>query len=100
MLRFIKQKQQHENLTVQKTPIKSWVVNVDTAQKMTFSIKDFYRKCNQICRKLWICLHLLDKSSMRKFIFVQCNNIVISKFVEIKSNFKCLIGYLDEAIKP
>ena len=32
--------------------------------------------------------------------FVQCNNIVISKFVEIKNNSKGLIGYLGEAIKP
>ena len=24
----------------------------DIAQKMTFSIKDFFSKCNQICRKL------------------------------------------------
>ena len=33
-----------------------------TEQKMKFSIKDFFSKCNQIRRKLWIWLHLLKKS--------------------------------------
>ena len=30
-----------------------------TAQKMKFFIKDFFSKCDQICRKLWIWSHLL-----------------------------------------
>ena len=40
-----------------------------TAQKMKFSIKDFFRKCDQIRRKLRIWSHLLKKSSMENFIF-------------------------------
>ena len=40
-----------------------------TAQKRKFSIKDFFSKCNQICRKLRIWLHLLKKSFMENFIF-------------------------------
>ena len=28
-----------------------------TAQKMKFSIKNFFSKCDQICRKLWIWSH-------------------------------------------
>ena len=33
-----------------------------TAQKMTFSIKEFFSKCDQIGRKLRIWSHLLKKS--------------------------------------
>ena len=33
-----------------------------TAQKMKFYIKDFFSKCDQIRRKLWIWSHLLKKS--------------------------------------
>ena len=41
------------------------VVTGITAQKMKFSIKNFFNKCHQICRKLLIWSHLLRKS----FIF-------------------------------
>ena len=34
----------------------------NTTQKMKFSIKNFFSKCDQIRRKLWICSHLLKKS--------------------------------------
>ena len=44
-----------------------WYVN--TAQKMKFSFKDFFSKCNQIRRQLRIWLHLLKKSLMENFIF-------------------------------
>ena len=37
---------------------------------MKFSIKDFFSKCNQICRKLRIWSHLLKRSSMENFIFL------------------------------
>ena len=40
-----------------------------TAQKMKFSIKDFFNKCNQICIFLRIWPHLLEKSLMENFIF-------------------------------
>ena len=36
---------------------------------MTFSIKDFFSKCDQIRRKLRIWLHLLRKFLMENFIF-------------------------------
>ena len=45
------------------------VQNTFTAQKMKFSIKNFFSKCGQICRKLWIWSHLLKKSLMENFIF-------------------------------
>ena len=44
---------------------------VSTAQKMKFSITDFFSKCNQIRRKLQIWSHLQKKSLMENFIFVQ-----------------------------
>ena len=40
-----------------------------TAQKMKFSIKDFFSKCDQIRRKMRIWSHLLKKSLIENFIF-------------------------------
>ena len=40
-----------------------------TAQKIKFSIKDFFNKCDQIRRKLRIWSHLRKKSLMKNFIF-------------------------------
>ena len=40
-----------------------------TAQKMKFSIKDFFNKCDQIRSFLWIWSHLLKKFLMENFIF-------------------------------
>ena len=40
-----------------------------TAQKMKFSIKDFFRKRDQIRSFLRIWSHLLKKSLMENFIF-------------------------------
>ena len=42
---------------------------VNTEQKMKFSIKGFFSKCDQIHRKLRIWSYLLKKSLMEKFIF-------------------------------
>ena len=47
----------------------------NTAQKMKFSIKGFFSKCDQIRRKLRIRLHLLKKSLMQNFIFCAVRNI-------------------------
>ena len=54
-----------------------------TAQKMKFSMKDFFSKCDQILGKLPIWSHLLKKSLMENFIFVQCV-------------FKKVLGYLQK----
>ena len=40
-----------------------------TAQKMKFSIKDFFSKCDQIRRKLLILSHLLKKTLIENVIF-------------------------------
>ena len=45
-----------------------------TAQKMAFSIKDFFSKCDQIRRKLRIWSHLLKKSLIENFIFCALTN--------------------------
>ena len=41
----------------------------DTAQKMKFSMKNFFSKCDQIRMKLRIWLDLLKNSLMENFIF-------------------------------
>ena len=41
----------------------------DIAQKMKFSIKDLFSKCDQICSFLWIWSHLLKKSLIENVIF-------------------------------
>ena len=38
-------------------------------KKMKFSIEDFFSKCDQIRRNLWIWSHLLKKSLKENFIF-------------------------------
>ena len=41
----------------------------DNAQKMKFSIKDIFSKCDQTRSFLWIRSHLLEKSLMENIIF-------------------------------
>ena len=42
---------------------------INTAQKMKFSIKDFFSKCDQIRSFRWIWSHFLKKSLTENFIF-------------------------------
>ena len=44
---------------------------------MKLSVKDFFSKCDQIRRKMWIWSHLLKKSLMENFIF--CAVTVMAK---------------------
>ena len=47
-----------------------WCLNENhAAQKMKFSIKDFFSKCDQICSFLRMWSHLLKKSLMENAIF-------------------------------
>ena len=55
-----------------------------TTQKMKFSIKDFFSKCDQIRRFLRICSHLMKKSLMENFIF--CVQSIIKKKGRGKNN--------------
>ena len=52
----------------------------NTAQKMKFSIMDFFSKCDQIRRKLQIWSHLLKKFLMEKFSFCEVK-VVIGRFL-------------------
>ena len=45
------------------------VLRTCTSQKIKFSIKDFFSKCDQMWSLLWIWSHLLNKSWMENFIF-------------------------------
>ena len=68
-IRLINQKQLWKST---KIPPNIWRPDRDnsTAQKMKFSIKGFFSKCDQIRRKLRIWLsYLLKKSLMENFIF-------------------------------
>ena len=44
------------------------MLDANTAQKMKFSMKNFFSKCEQIRRKLRIWSHLLKKPFMQNFI--------------------------------
>ena len=44
--------------------------NQATAQKMKFSIKDFFSKCDQDRKEMRIWSHLLKKSLMENFHFL------------------------------
>ena len=47
-----------------------WILKAHTAQKVNFSIKDFFSKCDQICKFLYPeSAHLLKKSLMENVNF-------------------------------
>ena len=51
---------------------------VNNAQKMKFSIKDFFSKCDQIRSFLRIWSHLLKKPLMENFIFCAVKELFYS----------------------
>ena len=57
-----------------------------TVQKMKFSIKDFFSKCDQIHKKLRIWSHLLKKSLIENFIF--CAMVINKKITHLMPMFK------------
>ena len=59
-----------------------------TEQKMKFSIKDFFSKCDQISRKLRIWSYLLKKSLMGNFIFCAVMNDIYKNIEEYNPNKK------------
>ena len=65
-----------------------WICNVKiSAQKMKFSIKDLFSKCDQIRRKQQIWSHLLKKSLKGKLHFLCSGNKIAS---DILLNKLCL----------
>ena len=70
-----------------------------TAQKMKFSIKNFFNKCHQICRKLLIWSHLLRKSLMENFIFCAADaEIDIQRPAQNILAKKWLINSIDKSL--
>ena len=49
---------------------------------------DFFSKCDQICGKLWIWLHLLKKSLMENFMF--CSIIMGRPQIHLKDLYYAL----------
>ena len=55
----------------------------NTAQKMKFSIKDFFSKCDQIRSFLQILSHLLKKSLMENLIFCEVQGIIYNNQLKL-----------------
>ena len=53
--------------------------------KMKFLIKDFFRKCKQIHRKLQIWSHILKKSLM-KTLYLRCDKFITGLAKLLKRN--------------
>ena len=66
-----------------------------TAQKIKFSMKDFFSKCGQIRGKLWIWSHLLKKSFIFCAVFSWDQKIVVDRENRlVRRNFKETIHYV------
>ena len=61
-------------------------LNANTAQKIKFSNKDFFSKCDQIRRLPQIWSHLLKKSLMENLIFCTVLTILVLHRDTNKSN--------------
>ena len=59
--------------------------SINTAQKIKFSIKNFFNKCDQVCRELRIWSDLLEKSLIENFIFYAAE-IELHRFTSQLSN--------------
>ena len=66
-------------------------------QKMKFSTKDFFSKCDQIRKKLRILSHLLKKFFMENFIFCALSPIRMTFFVSF-ALFLCKPTILNKII--
>ena len=60
-------------------------IDLSTAQKMKFSINDFFNKCDQI-RRLRIWWHLLKKSLMENLLFcaVETGALTLQQLTSLK----------------
>ena len=74
--------------------VKTFIVDYEQIftlhKKMKFSVKGFFSKCDQIRSFLRIWSHLLKKSLMKNFIFVQCYLIV---FYDVKNIVETFFEY-------
>ena len=71
--KILGKKKQEPEWTEEKT--KREMQKIVTAQKMKFSIKDFFCKCDEICSFQWNWSHLLKKSLMENLIFCAVNMV-------------------------
>ena len=69
--------------------VKLCFLNSRTAQKMKFSIKAFFSKCDQIRRKLLIWSHLLKKS----LIFCAVSSFTLTAVFENGEDLPCLFSF-------
>ena len=109
---------QNDNLSRTFTPISITGIKLFTREcqlplhkKMKFSIRDFFIKCDQICRKL-LWSHLLKKSLMENFIFcavyvdlralckLVCTMIDSTRFFRALSSFNPLVPGVPLAAVP
>ena len=61
------------NFALSARPKKVIIIITITAQKMKFSIKDFFSKCDQIHRNLRLWSHLLKKSILNEKLSFLCS---------------------------
>ena len=66
-----------------------------TAEKTKLSIKNFFSKCDQIRSFLRIYSHLLNKSLMENFIFVQCVTGIAKEIVMAHNNRYVIVIYME-----
>ena len=66
---------------------------INTAQKMKFSIKNFFCKCDQIRSFLKIWSHLLKKSLMNNFIFCAMCAISMAAKILLELWQECKLQY-------
>ena len=74
----------------------TWLANTYTAQKMKFSIKDFFSKNDQIRIFLRIQSHLLKKSLMENFFFCTVITRILPKMSRSQGNLTLKFGQLIE----
>ena len=76
----------------QSINLRQYFVWIVTAQEMKFFIKDFFSKCDQIRKKLWIWSHLLKKPLMGNFSFCAVCQTIHMHFVHLNHFTQCFIS--------
>ena len=90
----IKNRFQHRCFLVRSSQREVFLKKGVTAQKMKFSIKDFFSKYDQVRWKPRIWLHLLKKSLTKNFIFCVVRCLTSYHWNNVMPN--CALGIHDE----
>ena len=85
---------------------KMGILATNTAQRMKFSIKDLFTKCDQIRSFLRIWSHLLKKSLVENFIFCAvkwfCRNFILplqdSSILKCQNNLHQIVNFYAQII--